>query len=160
MAHDNGGVVYPSEQGECQDGTWDQTYDPGMSLWDYFMGQAMQGMISGDGFYSRPDRKLDQGRHISEFRMNCECLALDAACMANAMITEKRKREGTDQTDPDVKPPDSVMSMTEQDDDARKDCGNCYFRDTSELDKPCNMCPQCGNEGKDRWTPRYDKPEA
>ena len=62
--------------------------------------------------------------------------------------------------DEDVKQADSVMSMTEQDDDVRKDCGNCYFRDTSELDKPCNMCPQCGNEGKDRWTPRYDKPEA
>ena len=38
--------AFPSEQGTHQDGTWNQTYDPGMSLRDYFAGQALAGLCS------------------------------------------------------------------------------------------------------------------
>lgn len=37
----DGGPAYPSEQGHCPNGTWNQTYDSGMSLRDYFAGQAL-----------------------------------------------------------------------------------------------------------------------
>ena len=39
---DNGGPVFPSEQGMVN-GTWNQTYEGGMSLRDYFAAKAMQG---------------------------------------------------------------------------------------------------------------------
>lgn len=43
----DGGSAFPSEQHETCDGTWNQTFDPGMSLRDYFAGQALVGIISG-----------------------------------------------------------------------------------------------------------------
>ena len=46
MTNKTGGPAFPSEQGECQDGTWNQTYDSGMSLRDYFAGQALAGICS------------------------------------------------------------------------------------------------------------------
>jgi len=40
---DDGGPAFPSEQGHIPNGTWNQTYDPGMSLRDWFAGQALMG---------------------------------------------------------------------------------------------------------------------
>jgi hypothetical protein len=37
----DGGSAFPCEQGHCPDGTWNQTFDPGMSLRDYFAAQAL-----------------------------------------------------------------------------------------------------------------------
>jgi hypothetical protein len=44
----DGGLAFPSEQSECQDGTWNQTYSPGMSLRDWFAGQALAGIVTRD----------------------------------------------------------------------------------------------------------------
>lgn len=33
--------AFPSEQGHIPDGTWNQTYNPGMSLRDYFAAKAL-----------------------------------------------------------------------------------------------------------------------
>ena len=38
--------AFPSEQHETQDGTWNQTYCDGMSLRDWFAGQAIAGLLS------------------------------------------------------------------------------------------------------------------
>ena len=43
---DTGGSAFPSEQHENQDNTWNQTFDPGMTLRDWFAGNAMQGMCA------------------------------------------------------------------------------------------------------------------
>ena len=43
MSKNDGGPVFPSEQGHIPDGTWNQTYNPGLSLRDYFAGQALAG---------------------------------------------------------------------------------------------------------------------
>ena len=37
----DGGSAFPTEQHECQDNTWNQTYEPGMTLRDYFAGQVL-----------------------------------------------------------------------------------------------------------------------
>lgn len=37
----DGGAAFPGEQGHIPDGTWNQTFDPGMSLRDWFAGQAL-----------------------------------------------------------------------------------------------------------------------
>ena len=43
---DFGGSAFPSEQHETQDNTWNQTFDPGMSLRDYFAAAALQGLLA------------------------------------------------------------------------------------------------------------------
>jgi hypothetical protein len=37
--------AFPSEQHETLDGSWNQTFDPGMSLRDWFAGQALPGVL-------------------------------------------------------------------------------------------------------------------
>lgn len=44
----DGGMAFPCEQHETLDGTWNQTFDPGMSLRDWFAGMALQGLLSAD----------------------------------------------------------------------------------------------------------------
>jgi hypothetical protein len=65
---DNGGSAFPSEQHECLDGSWNQTYDCGMSLRDWFAGQALMGLVAGMGENERADT-LDEvlgGKRISK----------------------------------------------------------------------------------------------
>ena len=38
---DHGGPAYPCEQGETQDGTWNQTFEPGMTLRQWYAGKAL-----------------------------------------------------------------------------------------------------------------------
>ena len=47
MTHtaDNGGPAFPSEQGFDPDGHWNQSYDPGMTLRDYFAARALQSIM-------------------------------------------------------------------------------------------------------------------
>ena len=71
----DGGPAFPSEQGEDQHGKWNQTYDPGMSLRDWFAGQALPGLI---GLDSDAD---DKG------------IAHDAYLYADAMLAERAKKE-------------------------------------------------------------------
>ena len=54
---DDGGPAFPSEQGHIPDGTWNQTYDPGMSLIDYFAAKVMQGMA--EQAYKSADAMLE-----------------------------------------------------------------------------------------------------
>ena len=43
---DESGSAFPCAQREMKDGSWNQSFDPGMSLRDYFAAKAMQGFIS------------------------------------------------------------------------------------------------------------------
>jgi hypothetical protein len=38
----DGGPAFPTEQGHNPDGTWNQTYESGMTLRDWFAGMALQ----------------------------------------------------------------------------------------------------------------------
>jgi hypothetical protein len=42
----DGGSAFPVEQGHCPDGTWNQTFEPGMTLRDYFAANALVGMTA------------------------------------------------------------------------------------------------------------------
>ena len=44
----DGGPAFPSEQHETQDGTWNQTFERGMTLRDYFAGQALAGLMASE----------------------------------------------------------------------------------------------------------------
>lgn len=50
MSNNGGGPAFPSEQHETQDGCWNQTYEAGMTLRDYFAGQAIAGVIDPKDF--------------------------------------------------------------------------------------------------------------
>jgi hypothetical protein len=42
MSVKDGGPAFPCEQGHGPDGTWNQTFDSGMTLRDYFARQAYE----------------------------------------------------------------------------------------------------------------------
>lgn len=71
---EDGGAAFPCEQGHTPEGTWNQSFDPGMSLRDYFAGQALAGMATSAGFQGAPWDKL----------------AADAYEAANAMIRARQ----------------------------------------------------------------------
>ncbi len=45
MNKNDGGPAFPGEQGHIPDGTWNQTWESGMSLRDWFAGQAVKSWI-------------------------------------------------------------------------------------------------------------------
>ena len=69
MAKDDGGHVYPSAQPECLDGSWNQTFDPGIKLRDWLIGQNIKGLLSNPAIMT-PERFEDVwrgtrgGKHI------------------------------------------------------------------------------------------------
>ena len=71
--HDDGGPAFPFAGVE---GVWPAK--EGMSLWDWFAGQALAGLIAGKWCVVESDDKT----------------AETAYRMADAMISEKRRREG------------------------------------------------------------------
>ena len=69
-----GGPAFPGEQGHTLDGTWNQTWEPGMTLRDYFAGQALAGLCSSDISVGDASQTV------------CEVQADIAYAMADAMI--------------------------------------------------------------------------
>lgn len=83
---DDGGSAFPSEQHECADGTWNQTLDPGMSLRDWFAGQALGGMCAdGEGLVALGSFARKKGGTVRGFA------AKHAYQFADAMLAERRK---------------------------------------------------------------------
>ena len=76
----NNGPAFPNEQHECQDGTWNQTFDSGMSLRDWFAGQALHGIAH----YQR-----HQGIPYPDVSQEILKPAAELACQfADAMLAE------------------------------------------------------------------------
>jgi len=42
VAEEDGGSAFPSEQGHTNEGLWNQTYNSGMTLRDWFSGKALE----------------------------------------------------------------------------------------------------------------------
>ena len=80
MAKEDGGSAFPSEQPECQDNTWNQTFDPGMSLRDWFAGQALVSVLSALG-----DMKIGRDNPAGQQR----AVAMVAYDIADAMIAQR-----------------------------------------------------------------------
>ena len=76
---DDGGSMYPSEQGHIPDGTWNQTYDRGCSVRMWLAGIAMQGILA-----------CEQA-HPNISQTNNEDLAECAVEIADATIKAERK---------------------------------------------------------------------
>lgn len=72
MIKNNGGPAFPCEQHETQNGEWNQTFEPGMSLRDYFAAKAIEAIL----------RQLDRGVRPED----CIRAAEDAYFMADMML--------------------------------------------------------------------------
>lgn len=79
MASD-GGSMYPGQQGHIPDGTWNQTWDPGMSVRDGF---AMA-ILSDNGTYLQPHPDTP------------ESVPRDVYDLAQRMTDEKLRRDKAD----------------------------------------------------------------
>lgn len=73
MNIEDGGPAFPCEQHETQDNTWNQTFETGMSLRDYFAAKAMQGLMARVGPH------------------NADAIAHDAYMVADAMLEARNK---------------------------------------------------------------------
>ena len=80
---DDGGPAFPGEQGHIPDGTWNQTWDPGMSLRDWFAGQALASL----------DREAVSAAARATGRGAMECAAQLAYDFADAMLAERAREE-------------------------------------------------------------------
>ena len=72
MAKDDGGPAFPCEQGHIPSGTWNQTFEAGMSLRDYFAGQALAAIATNP-------------------RLGSKDLAGGAYLIADAMLAERAR---------------------------------------------------------------------
>lgn len=82
----DGGPAFPSEQGHTPEGTWNQTIERGMSLRDYFAGQALAAMIGKSPFF---DREGEHGRptvDMWQFKLD---MADSAYFYADAMLAAR-----------------------------------------------------------------------
>jgi hypothetical protein len=81
---DDGGCAFPAEQHETQDGRWNQTFDPGMTLRDYAairFAAAWVAAISG-----RPHSEPDSAVAVEANRLGL--------LQADAFIQQRRARHG------------------------------------------------------------------
>lgn len=75
----DGGPAFPSEQGQTNDGIWNQTYEPGMSLRNYYAGQALAGICANPSFFG------------SLFQQSPDAAAEFAADAADAMLKAREQ---------------------------------------------------------------------
>uniref|UniRef100_A0A6M3JKR6 Uncharacterized protein n=1 Tax=viral metagenome TaxID=1070528 RepID=A0A6M3JKR6_9ZZZZ len=85
MSNQDGGPVFPSEQGHIPDGTWNQTYTDGMSLHQWYVGQAMSAWIQVLG-----KRAKEPGYYERDVAMRAAQLAIQSADDVIAMLAERR----------------------------------------------------------------------
>ena len=78
----DGGQAFPAEQGYIADGTMNQTYEPGMSLRDWFAGMAMKGFTQNI---------YDSGYPQEINCMEVQWAARSAYVIADAMLAERGK---------------------------------------------------------------------
>ena len=78
--HDNGGPAFPCEQTYTPGEGWNQSFDPGMSVLDYFAGQALLGLLPA--FENAPEKR----------NMVSHYLAKRSYEIAEAMLRERSQR--------------------------------------------------------------------
>ena len=92
MKHDDGGPAYPYSPADSGCATCG-CQQPGMSLWDYYAGQAMTAAISFKPCTLWQRFKSLLGFNYCAATVDPLSNAVQAANHATAMIAEKRKRE-------------------------------------------------------------------
>ncbi len=79
---DDGGPAFPGSQPMNPDGKWDQTWESGMTLWDFFAAHAPNPSLED----------VESRQRKGEFLSKIESIASLKADFASAMIAERAKR--------------------------------------------------------------------
>jgi hypothetical protein len=77
----DGGPAFPGQQ-DYTNGEWNQTWEPGMSLRDWFAGQALAGICSA---YFNGRMSFKEGENVHD------SIASGCGMIADAMIAERSK---------------------------------------------------------------------
>lgn len=84
----DGGTAFPCEQGHAPDGNWNQTFDPGMSLLEWYAGKALPAVI--DAYVKANDAGSGKPAvGTNHLPRNCAIISFE---IAEAMIAEESKR--------------------------------------------------------------------
>lgn len=86
----DGGAAFPTEQGHTPEGLWNQTYDPGATLREYFAAKAMQGFCANPHHGAidfNPEWEGYDGGIPEEFQQ----AAREAYLMADAMLKAREE---------------------------------------------------------------------
>jgi len=75
--------AFPSEQGHIPEGTWNQTYEPGMTMRDYMAISMANGILS--------IKTIKMMRNSENYRNRWKIIAKDSYAMADAMMEEREK---------------------------------------------------------------------
>jgi hypothetical protein len=90
---DYGGRAFPTEQGHIPEGTWNQTYDPGMSLRDYFAAHANEAESIVNA-YCLTNLEMKQlvgdGGELSPLERHIMAVAKVRVMLADAMLKARR----------------------------------------------------------------------
>ena len=84
MTKDTSGPAFPCEQHECQDNTWNQTFESGMSLRDYFAAKAMQGLLANTESCFTPSKDEKEAGITWAEKLANECYEI-----ADAMLKDR-----------------------------------------------------------------------
>lgn len=78
--------AFPCEQSETQDGSWNQTFESGMSLRDWFAGQALSGLCSNPAMF-------DGAGTLTQVRAQENWMVEVAYVLANIMLAARNSQE-------------------------------------------------------------------
>lgn len=92
MSKNDGGPAFPGEQGHDPDGTWNQTWRPGMSLRDWFAGQTLEGMNASPELM----KFITQGKIYRSGIELAGRLAQAAYIQADAMLAKRNKEQSNE----------------------------------------------------------------
>jgi hypothetical protein len=90
---DDGGQAFPGEQGHIPAGTWNQTWDPGMTLRDYFAAAALTGWFAPMLADEREYYLLKEPESEQAFRKHQQVVAESCYGYADAMLAERVKHD-------------------------------------------------------------------
>lgn len=74
----DGGPAFRCEQHETQDGAWNHTFDPGMSLRDYFAGQVLGGFMAAKPTRFNPDEDAGYCYRVADAMLAARAVADEA----------------------------------------------------------------------------------
>jgi hypothetical protein len=79
---DDGGPAFPCEQGHDPQGYWNETFNSGMSIRDWFAGRALVGLLSGEIAKSLAEYSELNGGDLPDNAANYSFIIADAMLKA------------------------------------------------------------------------------
>lgn len=85
----NYSCAFPCQQNECLDGTWNQTFEAGLTKYEWFAGLAMQAFLSNQGICAEVSKKCEQLNNPDLYLPIIRKMAYE---MANEMLIDQKNK--------------------------------------------------------------------